>query len=153
MRALELKVPPALLVLLIGLAMHRVADGVPRGRFAFPGQGMLAALLLLAGLAAALLGVLRFRSAGTTVDPVHPDRSSALVVSGIYRRTRNPMYLGFLLALAAWGARLGSLPALLGPPLFALYMDRFQIRPEERALEARFGEEYRAYRARVRRWF
>ncbi|HEX6927780.1 MAG TPA: isoprenylcysteine carboxylmethyltransferase family protein, partial [Gammaproteobacteria bacterium] len=81
-----------------------------------------------------------------------PGRASALVVAGIYRRSRNPMYLGFALLLLALGIHLRSLSALLILPAFVLYMNRFQIAPEERALEARFGEEYNVYRQSVRRW-
>lgn len=149
---MELKIPPAVLVLLIGAAMWAASLGLPRGGFDFPGRHVLAALLLSAGIVAALLGGLRFRKASTTADPLHPERASSLVTRGIYGRTRNPMYLGFLLLLLAWGFRLGSLPALLLLPGFVLWMNRFQIAPEERALERKFGGRYREYRSRVRRW-
>ena len=75
-----------------------------------------------------------------------------MVSTGIYRVTRNPMYLGLSLVLVAWAVFLSSAWALLGVAAFVLYMDRLQIAPEERALSKLFGSEYTAYRAKVRRW-
>lgn len=112
----------------------------------------LAALLLIKGAWMALAGVLEFRRASTTVNPMAPGEASAVVDSGIYRYTRNPMYLGFGFALLAWAILLAAPWALLGPMVFVVWMTRFQIRPEERALADHFGEDYRAYCRRVRRW-
>ena len=83
---------------------------------------------------------------------LHPEKASTLVVSGIYRFTHNPMYLGFALMLLALTSRLSTWPGLLVVALFVGYMNRFQIRPEEAALEARFGDAAREYRRSVRRW-
>jgi protein-S-isoprenylcysteine O-methyltransferase Ste14 len=96
--------------------------------------------------------VVAFRRAGTTVNPMKPESSSSLVVSGIYAFTRNPMYLGFLFALLAWAIYLSHPAAFLVLPLFVWYMNRFQIEPEERALASLFGEAFTTYAARVRRW-
>jgi protein-S-isoprenylcysteine O-methyltransferase Ste14 len=81
-----------------------------------------------------------------------PDAASSLVADGVYRWTRNPMYLGFLIALAGWAAYLANVASALVLPLFVLYMNRFQIVPEERALAARFGPQFEDYRRSVRRW-
>lgn len=78
--------------------------------------------------------------------------SSALVRNGVYRFTRNPMYLGFLLVLAAWAAFLSSLMSVLALPCFIAYINKYQIEPEERALLAKFGAEFEQYAAAVRRW-
>lgn len=99
-----------------------------------------------------IAGVVSFRRAKTTVNPLRPGTASSLVDSGIYRFTRNPMYLGFALFLAAWAAYLASPAALLGVAAFVLYIDRLQIQPEERALSALFGEAFERYRKRVRKW-
>ena len=104
------------------------------------------------GLSLDAIALVQFLRSRTTTNPLKPDSASALVSGGIYRFTRNPMYLGLATLLLAWAIYLGNLAALAGLPLFILYMNRFQIAPEERALEARFGAEYIAYRARVRRW-
>lgn len=95
---------------------------------------------------------IRFRRANTTVNPLKPQAASSLVTAGIYRYTRNPMYLGLLFLLVAWAVLLSSPFALLGPVAFVTYISRFQIVPEERVLAALFGAEYAAYQAGVRRW-
>jgi len=89
---------------------------------------------------------------GTTVNPMKPESSSALVRSGIYAWSRNPMYVGFLLILIAWAILLSNATAFVFLPGFLLYMNRFQIEPEERALFSTFGQHFTAYAARVRRW-
>lgn len=99
-----------------------------------------------------MLGVASFRRAHTTVDPRYPQKMTALVTGGVYRVTRNPMYLGMLLALAGWALWLGQLLPFIILPLFILFLNRWQIAPEERALERTFGAEYTLYRARARRW-
>lgn len=104
------------------------------------------------GLSLDAIALVHFLRSRTTINPLKPESASALVTGGIYRFTRNPMYLGLATLLLAWAIYLGNLAALAGLPLFILYMNRFQIASEERALEARFGAEYIAYRARVRRW-
>lgn len=111
-----------------------------------------AVILALVGVAIALSGVISFRRAQTTVNPLKPETSTALVTTGIYRITRNPMYLGMLAVLLAWAAYLSSAWALLGPVAFALYITRFQIIPEERALRSLFGTTFVAYTQRTRRW-
>ncbi|HZW19692.1 methyltransferase family protein [Noviherbaspirillum sp.] len=152
MSRLELKIPPVLLVFLFAGLMALLSSAVEDRWQASTGTHALAALLALAGALVAAAGVLQFRRAKTTVNPVNPGSSSSLVSSGVYRVTRNPMYLGFLLLLAAWAFYLASLAAAALLPLFVLYMNRFQIVPEERVLARLFGREFDAYRGRVRRW-
>ncbi len=100
----------------------------------------------------AVAGVREFRRASTTVNPLTPAAASAMVRSGIYRHTRNPMYLGMLLVLAGWAAWLASVAAVAVLPAFVLYMNRLQIEPEERALASLFGSDFEDYRRSVRRW-
>jgi protein-S-isoprenylcysteine O-methyltransferase Ste14 len=149
---LELKIPPPLVALLIGLAMWGLARFTPQLGFDSPLRGPLAILLIVAGAACAILGNLAFRRAKTTVNPMKPDTASALVVVGIYRHTRNPMYLGLAFVLLGWACHLAAPLALLGPVAFVLYITRFQILPEERALQAKFGQAYLDYQQQVRRW-
>jgi protein-S-isoprenylcysteine O-methyltransferase Ste14 len=139
-------------VLLAAALMWGIARFGPRLPAGGTARGVVASLLLLAGIAVAIAGVLHFRRARTTVNPLRPEQATAMVTTGVYRWSRNPMYLGMLLVLAAWAAWLGSLLALAGLPLFVAYMARFQIVPEERALAARFPEEFARYAASVRRW-
>jgi protein-S-isoprenylcysteine O-methyltransferase Ste14 len=152
MRALELKVPPVAQFVVAAVLMLLVAVSSPFGAFSFPGQLLAASVLLLAAGLVGLAGVRAFLMAGTTVDPFRPDAASRLVAHGIYRRTRNPMYLALLLALVAWGTWLGNAAALLVIPAFVLIMNRFQIQAEERALAQLFGEDFAAYKRAVRRW-
>ena len=152
MPGLELKIPPLALLLLAGGVMWWIAMAMPAFGFAFPMRLVCAAGAVVVGMAIAGMGVFSFRRAKTTVNPMKPDSSSALVVTGIYRLTRNPMYLGFLWILAAWGIFLSNALAFLAPPGFVLYMNRFQIEPEEKALTRLFGQAFVAYRTQVRRW-
>ncbi len=150
--SLDLKVPPVALVFLTAGLMGLGAWGMPTWTSPLPGRPFIAGGLAAAGVLVCLLGVAAFRRAKTTVNPMTPEAASSLVIVGIYRATRNPMYLGFLLLLAAFAGYLSNALAAVLLPLFALYMTRFQIRPEERALETRFGADFIAYRGRVRRW-
>jgi protein-S-isoprenylcysteine O-methyltransferase Ste14 len=112
----------------------------------------LAVTLACTGAAFGISAMAWFRRAKTTMSPIKPADASRLVTSGVYRLTRNPMYLSLVLYLLAWAAYLSSWLALLVLPLFAMYIQRFQITPEERALSSLFGPEYAAYKQRVRRW-
>ena len=112
----------------------------------------LCTVLVAAGATLLLAGAWGFRKSGTTVDPTRPGKASALVTTGVYRYTRNPMYLGFLLLLAGWAAFLSNGWSLLVLPLFVASMNRFQIGPEERVLAEMFGQEFEDYSNRVRRW-
>ena len=132
--------------------MWLVAWLLPSLRWPFAGHQVLAVAAVMAGVVISAAGVVQFRRARTTVNPMTPDASSSLVVAGIYRWTRNPTYLGFLVALIGVTSWLASPPALLVLLPFVLYMNRFQIVPEERALAARFAGSFDEYRRRVRRW-
>lgn len=152
MHPLELRVPPVALVAIAAGLMALLAWAFPRPALVFPAPYALGGALVGLGAAIAVAGVLAFRRARTTVNPMTPEASSAVVSTGIYRLTRNPMYLGFLLALAGWGAILGNLLVLLPLAAFVAWMDRFQIAPEERALREKFGVDYEDYLRSVRRW-
>ena len=151
MHTLELRIPPLALVLIAACAMALIAYCVPVG-LAIPAPALFACAFAFTGEVIAIAGVVAFRRHKTTVNPFTPECSSSLVASGIYRYTRNPMYLGFLLLLVGWAALLSNLVALALLPAFIAYMNRFQIQPEERALQQHFGAEFQAYMHRVRRW-
>jgi protein-S-isoprenylcysteine O-methyltransferase Ste14 len=152
MQWLELKIPPLLVWLIIAGAMLGVARFAPGLSFTLAGSSAIALGLVALGGALAVAGVIAFRARRTTVNPLTPDASTAVVSSGVYRVSRNPMYLGFLLALAGWAVYLSNAGAVLFLPAFAAYMTRYQIKPEERALLAKFGPEFAQYMSRVRRW-
>jgi protein-S-isoprenylcysteine O-methyltransferase Ste14 len=152
MRWLELRVPPPLAAVLVGLLMWLFARWLAASHFDLPARGLISSAIALAGLIIAAIAFFQVRRAGTTVNPRKPHEASALVTSGLYRFSRNPMYLADVLLLAAWAAWLANAAALVGLPLFVVYLNRYQIELEERALQARFGAAYAAYRATVRRW-
>lgn len=151
MQYLELRIPPIALLVIFAVLMAAIAHAVPAS-IPLPAQLPIAVALAVAGAMVAIAGVLAFRRQETTVDPFNPERSSALVATGIYRVSRNPMYLGFLLVLCGLSAYLANWLAALLLPAFVAYMNRFQIQPEEQALFARFGSEFVAYTKSVRRW-
>lgn len=149
---LELKVPPPAVTLVVGVLMWALARWLPALDFAMPLRGVLASVLAIAGFALVVACALQFRRAGTTVNPMAPTKASALVDTGFYRFSRNPIYLGDALILVGWGLWLANVASLAAIAVFVAYLNRFQIAPEERALRAAFGAEFDAYRARVRRW-
>ena len=152
MNALELKVSPLALAVAFALAMWLAAAQAPVLAFELPAHRVIAALVASLGAALVLVAGLGFRRAGTTVNPTKPQATTSVVDSGVYRLSRNPMYLGFLLVLAGWAAFLSHVLPFLFLPAYVGYMNCFQIAPEERMLAARFGTGYEQYRQRVRRW-
>jgi protein-S-isoprenylcysteine O-methyltransferase Ste14 len=153
LETLELKVPPLALTALVSAVMGGVeyaSDGTP---VVAPSLAWAAgAAVALSGLAIAYRGVSVFRRIRTTVDPLHPERSARLVTAGVYRWTRNPMYLGFVLFVLGLAVALQSLVGFALTAFTAVFLQRFQIKPEERALSRRFGAAFDVYRGRVRRW-
>ncbi len=155
MNALELKVPPPVVALCLALLMWLVASAVPVAPpfdLSIGLRASLAVALAVIGQGISIAGIVSFRRARTTINPLKPGAASALVRDGVFRFTRNPMYLGLLLTLVGWAVWLWSPAALLFLPVFVLYIDRFQISPEERALATLFGAEFAGYRTRVRKW-
>lgn len=152
MDGFELKIPPLAVFLLFAAAMWAMSAITP----AYPFDPLFRAAVLVVTLAAGALfgigGLLGFRKAGTTVNPLDPERSSSLVTGGVYRYSRNPMYVALLLVLLALGIYFSNFYALALAVLFVPYMNRFQIRPEERAMVKLFGDEFTVYSERVRRW-
>jgi protein-S-isoprenylcysteine O-methyltransferase Ste14 len=152
MRFLEHRIPPPAIGLIVAGGMWAVAHRFPTLQLPTLVRMLVAGALAGIGVGVAVSGVVSFRRAQTTVNPLKPETSAALVTGGVYSVTRNPMYLGMVLVLFAWAVYLASLWSLLGPIVFALYITRFQIVPEERALERLFGASFAAYKERVRRW-
>lgn len=148
-RANRLPWPPIIYVVAAAsaYALSRLGVPFPAMLIGYETAGwVLAALGIVIGLA----GMVAFKSVGTAVDPT--GRASVLVTGGIYEFTRNPMYLGAVLAFAGFALAIRSGGLLVLLPLIALALDRLAIRPEEAYLERRFGASYAAYRTRVRRW-
>ena len=150
---MKLKLPPAIVFAVFALLMYLLSIFLPVGYFDFFGRKyLMLALLVIAGCIG-LIALFQFFKSKTTVDPTNPSKASKLVSSGVYQYSRNPMYLGMLLLLLAWGLWLGNAFNVLLAAGFVAYMNKFQILPEEESLSDLFGKEYAQYCTLVRRWF
>jgi protein-S-isoprenylcysteine O-methyltransferase Ste14 len=151
MYRLELKVPPPIVTLCLALLMW-LTPSLGQPEVPLQVRVGMALVLFLIGMGISIAGMVSFRRARTTISPIKASAASSLVTSGVYRFTRNPMYLGLLLTLLAWAVILINPLAVLFIPIFVLYINRFQIKPEEQVLSSLFGAEYTAYKGQVRRW-
>ena len=149
---LKLKIPPPLVGLTLGVLVWVVNYQLPMLGVDLLGLKLLACLLVLTGLLIELWSVGLFIKARTTVNPLKPGNSNHLVTSGLYRFSRNPMYLGMSLLLVGFVFWIGNPVGLVMPALFVWYITRFQIKPEEQALTKLFGDQFVNYQSRVRRW-
>lgn len=149
---MNLKIPPLVLLILVGCLMKGMGSLLPSLEFEFPAIVIVGAAGMLSGVGVSLLGVYEFRKAKTTVDPRNPEKSESLVGVGVYSISRNPMYVGFLLILFGWWLLVANYAALPFLPLFVFYINTFQIKPEELFLTKKFGSAYTEYCSKVRRW-
>ncbi|MGR4894499.1 methyltransferase family protein [Stenotrophomonas sp. LARHCG68] len=152
MTTLDTRLPPPIVLLLCGLLAWLCAHQLPGFAFSLPMRVTIVTVTASAGVLLNLVPKLLFQRAGTTVNPLRPQRTTHLVTHGVYRFTRNPMYLGQALVLLAACLWLRNAVALLAVPVFVAYITRFQIQPEERYLAQRFGPAFDAFRTRTRRW-
>lgn len=152
MKTLELLIPPPLVMVLVGLFMWLISIIFPELNFGWLKSTLLAIIFAGIGILIGVIGIVTFKFAATTSDPIHPEQTSTIVSSGIYAYTRNPMYLGVLLILIGLAVYLGNLLSFLGAIIFIIYINNFQIIPEEQVLEEKFGSTYKNYKGKVRRW-
>ena len=149
MKHLELKVPPLVVMLIFGICVFLLSKVDP---FRFGNFKVASIALTFLGAIISITSVLEFKNEETTVDPLNPNNSNALVVKGIYKYSRNPMYLSFYLWLLAFSIYCGSVFAVILSPAFIFYLNVFQINPEEKILQEKFGDNYIKYKNEVRRW-
>ncbi len=149
---LELKVPPVVVFFAFVAFMWLLASAVPFAGFVLPAKKPIAAGVAAVGGVFAAASILSFLRARTTLNPTQPGRAAMLVTTGVFAITRNPMYLSLLFVLAGWAIYLSNFAAPVLIPLFVAYMNRFQIKPEERALASLFGSDFDGYCKRTRRW-
>ncbi len=152
MTAVENRIPPPVVMIVTGLAMWAVSRVIPPMPVPAVFRYSLVGALVVLAVGVDALAFFSFRRVGTTINPVAIDNASALVTTGVYAFTRNPMYVGLTTLLVAFAVLLSNPWLLLGPLSFVLYTTRFQIIPEERVMQSKFGSAYDAYKARVRRW-
>lgn len=149
---MELKIPPPLLALTFAVLMWGISQIGRLGSLESTMTAPLSLIVLIVGLAINISAVVSFRRANTTVNPMKPKSTTQLVNAGVYRLSRNPMYLGAALILSSWTIWLGNYFNLAALIFFIWYMTKFQIVPEEKALKELFPSEYESYKAKVRRW-
>lgn len=152
MRYLELKIPPVAVFLIALVMANRLPLFFTFANVSLPYRDVAFVFCFILSGIVGLSAVIQFRLARTTVNPTKPDQASTIVDTGIFTLSRNPMYLALLLLIlgvAYWHQNGVSLLVVVG---FVLYMNRFQIQPEERVLERLFGRDYIDYKSRVRRW-
>jgi len=150
---MHLKLPPALVTLIAAIVMYVLARFLPFGDFDFTGRLYLMWVLLGLGFLIGLISLFQFFKSKTSIDPRDLKKATELVVNGLYKITRNPMYLALLLVLLAWGLYVPNAFNFLIVIFFVAYMNKFQIIPEEKALTEKFGKAYLIYLIKVRRWF
>lgn len=152
MKSLELKIPPPVYALGIAGLMWLLNHYIPVAHWiASPWNKLGLAIIVLAILLDSS-SLYLFIKKHTTINPMHPDHTRDLVTTGLYRYTRNPMYVGLLVILTGFAILLGSATPFLVLPLFYWLITTFQIKPEERILEQKFGKKYLDYKNRVKRW-
>jgi len=152
MQSLENKIPPPLVTLFIAASMWWLSTITSTILLTGAVKMCLVLGFILTGVFFALSGIISFRQAKTTVNPLKPETASTLVTTGIYQFTRNPMYLALVFFLLAWASYLGSAWGIILIVVYMIYMQRFQIVPEERALTVLFNDEFIAYKKKVRTW-
>lgn len=149
---MKFTLPPAIQGPLFAALSWVMANRFPEFTVAWCGFRLVAAGLAMAGLVIIAIAIGAFIKAKTTINPMNPDNAEKLVTKGLYRISRNPMYLGVLLLLLGWVAYLQNIAGFVPVILFVVAMTLFQIKPEEKALRKKFGHEYDAYCKRARRW-
>lgn len=152
MSFLDNRVPPPVVALACAGLAWVAAHYLPELSYASPLRTWIALTLFIAGISFDLSGLIVFRKARTTINPLSPDKSTAIVRSGPYAFTRNPMYVGMALILLGYCVYLANVASVLAVVVFCVYITRFQIIPEERMLLRNFGDAYARYIAAVRRW-
>lgn len=149
---LELRIPPPVVFLAFAGLMWLISVYIPWATVSLPAKMPFALAIASVGGLLAGISIGSFLRARTTLHPDKPMKTTTLVVTGVYSMTRNPMYLSLLLVLIGWAIYLANVAAALLILIFVFYLNRFQIKPEERALASLFGKEFEAYSKRVRRW-
>ena len=152
MKSLELKIPPPVYALSIALLMWLLSQHAPVVQLiSSPWNKVGLAIIIIAGMFD-LWSLFLFIKKKTTINPLSPKNTTGLVTTGLYKVSRNPMYVGMLLMLFGYAIWLGSVTSFLVVPLFYLVITKMQIKPEEVILEENFGQEYMDYKNSVRRW-
>ena len=149
---MNLRIPPVAQFVACALLSWALSSVFAELALSWSGMLFLAAVFMTLGIVTLTIAVAAFVRASTTVNPMAPEQAKHLVTNGLYRYSRNPMYLGLLCVLLGSAFYSENLAAFMGPVLFVWLMTELQIKPEERALQLKFGEAFADYRRTTRRW-
>lgn len=152
MKRLELLIPPPIVAVIIMIIQYGTYKLFPTCSFYWTGNRLVCTVLIIIGLSLGMVGIITFKKHFTTTNPSKPELSSLIGSSGIYKISRNPMYLGILFGLLGIGFYFENIISILASLLFLIYITQFQIKPEERILEKKFSENYQKYKHSTRRW-
>ena len=147
---MKTKIPPPIIAL-ICIAINYLSTYLINP-IKFPNIEIIGGLILLFGLITAILAIILFKKTETTINPMTPEQTTTLVTTGIFSRTRNPMYLGLFFVICSTVLFFGSWFGIIILIIFVWYINKFQIIPEEETMEKLFGNKYNEYRQHVRRW-
>ena len=145
-----LKIPPPLLVLILVIANYFSSKKIDL--IHLPNQDLISILILLIGILILINPIFKFIKSKTTIDPIKFKKVNKLIISGIYKYSRNPMYLGLLMIVISTSIFYLNIFSITTPFLFYCWINRFQIKREEIFLTEKFGKEYSLYKAKTRRW-
>jgi protein-S-isoprenylcysteine O-methyltransferase Ste14 len=147
---LKNKIPPPIVTLLFAALIYFSSKWSPN--IVFSGQSIISLFLMTVGFIVLLIAISAFIKLKTTINPLKPEDATFLVTTGIFRLSRNPMYLGLLLLIISLWVKTGAVSGFILVPCFVAYLNYFQILPEERAMKALFSGKYKVYCQQVRRW-
>ena len=144
------KIPPPIVTLFFGLCIYLSRPYFPE--FSFSILNSLSTISFVLGITVFATAVSSFKRQNTTVNPISIEKASSLVVNGVFKYSRNPMYLGMLFILLGLTFKFNLIGGLLFTSLFMIFISIFQIKPEEAAMEKLFDQEWKDYIKHVRRW-
>ena len=147
---LDKRVPPTIVTLIFAAIIYLSAEYFYQFYFFY--QIIVSFIVALIGICILSVAIVQFKQFKTTVNPLKPESASVLVTSGIYKFSRNPMYLGMLLLIIGLWINTGAILGFIILPSYVAYLSYFQILPEERAMKAVFSGDYEVYCQQVRRW-
>ena len=144
------KIPPPIVTLVFGLCIYLSKSFFPE--FSFSILSSLSIISFIVGISVLVTAIISFKNHETTVNPISIEKASSLVVTGIFKYSRNPMYLGMSFILLGLTLKYNLIGGLIFTGLFMLFITIFQIKPEETAMEKLFDQEWKDYVSNVRRW-
>ena len=145
-----IKIPPPILVLILVSSNYFSSKKIDL--FYLPNQDLISILILLIGMLILINPIFKFIKSKTTIDPIKFKKVNKLIISGIYKYSRNPMYLGLLMIVISTSIFFLNILSITTPFLFYCWINRFQIKREEIFLTEKFGKEYMSYKTKTRRW-